>query len=193
MSKSQYDVENIDGQTSKFTVRPLPLYGPAARAFRTIVLLVAAVIIFVVSSERHLTLGIVVTAIAALLFFLVNKVASKGLNQGRRFTQFTAGPAGITFLSNGRQIANLPLNEIERMYLTAPNAGQVAVHAGFGSLGSYTGVTSTGGASASLVARSWQVVVQVRGVEHWLGGGLTESMASSLATQVQRALPTVWR
>lgn len=182
MAKKLYDVENLDGQTMKFTVRPLPLYG----WFRKFLLLLALAGLFVAFSAFGPTLGVVGTLLCVL--FVAWTMTGGSWNRGRRFTQFTAGPGGITFLENGTPAKTLPAADIEWLYLKAPKVGQVMVHSNFGGGSAFTGVSSTGGMSAGLAARSWQVIVQVRGVEHWIAGGLTEPMASSLSMQVQRAL-----
>ncbi len=188
MAKTLYDVENIDADTVKFTVRPLPAFG----WFRKLTLFACVIGQFIAFAAINPTLGVVVTAFVVLgLFWAMTTGGS--WNRGRRLTQFTVGPNGITFLENGAPSKTFAPADIERMYLTAPRAGQVVVHSTIGNGGLYTGVSSTGGINASLAARSWQVVMQARGVEHWLAGGLTEPMASSLATQVQRALPISWR
>lgn len=188
VAKSLYDVEQIDNQTKKFTVRPLPAFGIG----RKIMIAIMLIIEFCILVNLNVTFALVATALLVALFFWWGTTGGSW-NRGRRLTQFTTGPNGITFIENGAPGKNLPLADIERMYLTAPKAGEIVVHSGFGTGGSYGGVSSTGGMNATLAAKSWQVIVQVRGVEHWLGGGLTEPMASSLATQVQRALPTTWR
>ncbi|MGS0893617.1 hypothetical protein ACVBGC_13940 [Burkholderia stagnalis] len=186
MAKPLYDVESLDTQTFKFTVRPLPAFG----WFRKLLMVVCLIAVYIPSSQINPKFGIVMMVFLALILLWAMKGAS--WNRGRRFTQFTAGPNGITFLENGAATKTFALADIERMYLTAPQAGQVVVHSAIGNGGLYTGVSSTGGISATVASRSWQVVMQVRGVEHWLAGGLTEPMASSLATQVQRALPISW-
>lgn len=182
MAETLYDVEKLDEQTVKFTVRPLPLYG----GFRKFVFLVALAGEFVAFAAINVTFGVVATLLFAL--FIGWTMTGGSWNRGRRFTQFTAGPGGITFLDNGAPANTLPLADIERMYLSAPKAGQIVVHSGVSTGGAFTGVSSTGGMSVGLAARSWQVIVQARGVEHWIAGGLTEPMASSLSVQVQRVL-----
>ncbi|MFM0047461.1 MULTISPECIES: hypothetical protein [Paraburkholderia] len=187
MAKSLYDVEKLDTETVKFTVRPLSALG----VFKKIVVALLVIAEFAAFAAINPRLGFVATALLLLFLFWMMKGAS--WNRGRRFTQFTVGPTGITMLENGATATTFPIAEIERMYITAPKAGELTVHTAIGAGGTYTGVSSSGGVNAGLAARSWQVVVQVRGVEHWLAGGLTQSMASSLSMQVQKALPVSWR
>lgn len=200
MARSLYDVEQIDNQTTKFTVRPLPLYGPVARTFRVLVLGAVFLFFFLFFSANghregfhpdYLTRGVVLTALLALISRWIYKKMTGDLNAGRRLTQFTISPAGITFLQNGATGQTLARADIERMYITAPKAGETVVYTAFGTGGTYTGVGTSGGVSNSLAARSWQVVVQARGQAYWLGGGLTETMASSLSMRVQRALSSL--
>ncbi|HDR8985205.1 TPA: hypothetical protein QDA89_004160 [Burkholderia vietnamiensis] len=182
MAKSLYDVEQIDNQTMKFTVRPLPAFG----LFRKIVIFLLVIALFITCVAMNPTFGIVVTALTVL--FLLWAMFGGSWNRGRRFTQFTASPAGITFMENGTASQTLARADIERMYITAPKAGETVIHSGYGAGGCYTGISTSPGINATLADRSWQVIVQVRGQQHWLGGGLTEPMASSLSMQVQRAL-----
>ncbi|WP_155288293.1 hypothetical protein [Ralstonia solanacearum] len=183
MAQALYDVEQIDNGAKRFTVRPLPLNG----AWEKIQLAIAAVILaglFIGLASANVVLAVVLVGGTALLCVWLRSMKLKGANRGRRLTQFTAGPAGIT-LDNGTALARA---DLERIYITAPAAGETVVYSGIGSGGTYTGVSSTGGVGKGIAARSWQVVVQARGVEHWLGGGLTQPMASSLSVQVERAL-----
>ncbi|KVE75814.1 MULTISPECIES: hypothetical protein [Burkholderia] len=187
MAKNLYDIENLDAQTVKFTVRPLPAFG----WFRKLLILVALVAEFLACAAINVTFGFLVTALVAA--FLIWAMTGGSWNRGRRRIQFVVSPAGITFHEGGAATTTLAPGDIERLFITAPKAGETVIHSGFAGGRAYTGVSSTGGINASLAARSWQVVVQARGVEHWLGGGLTEPQASSLAVQVQRALPGSWR
>ncbi len=187
MAKSLYDVEKLDEQTVKFTVRPLSALG----WFRKITLFGLVIALFIAFAAVNPTLGVVATVL--VLLFLLWAMKGASWNRGRRFTQFIVGPSGITFVENGTPGKVLALADIEKMYLTSPKVSEIVVHTGVAGGRTYAGVGSSGGVNAGLAARSWQVVVQARGIEHWLGGGLTEPMASSLATQVQRALPTSWK
>ncbi|MBJ9964515.1 hypothetical protein [Burkholderia seminalis] len=182
--KSQYDTEKIDADTTRFTVRPLPAFGTGRKILMGLVLLIVFIILFNVSNP---ILAVVITAVFGALYVWFGTTGGSW-NRGRKPTQFTVGPKGITFIENGAPGKNLPLADLERMYLTAPQVKDVVVHSGLGSGGYYAGVSSTGGVDTGLAARSWQLVVRARGVDHWLGGGLTEPQASSLAVQVQRTL-----
>lgn len=182
MAKALYDIENLDAQTVKFTVRPLPAFG----LFRKIVVFLLVIALFITCAAMNPTFGIIVTALTVL--FLLWAMFGASWNRGRRFTQFTVSPTGITFLENGAASQTLARADIERMYITAPKAGETVIHSGYGAGGGYTGISTSPGINATLADRSWQVIVQVRGQQHWLGGGLTEPMATSLSMQVQRAL-----
>ncbi|MGG2041915.1 hypothetical protein [Burkholderia gladioli] len=182
--KSQYDTEKIDTETTRFTVRPLPAFGTGRKILMGLVLLIVFTILFNVSNP---ILAVVITTVFGALYVWFGTTGGSW-NRGRRPTQFTVDPKGITFIENGTPGKNLPLADLERMYLTAPQVKDVVVHSGLGSGGYYAGVSSTGGVDTGLAARSWQLVVRARGVDHWLGGGLTEPQASSLAVQVQRTL-----
>lgn len=189
MAKPLYDVESLDAQTFKFTVRPLPTFG----TFRKVLMGMVLVILFCIFVNiSNVIVALVVTALFAAVYVWCGTTGGSW-NRGRRFTQFTAGPNGITFLENGASSKTLPLADLERMYLTAPKVKEIVVHSIIGSGGAFGGASTTGGVNAGLAARSWQVVVQARGAEHWLGGGLTEPAASSLAMQVQRALSATAR
>jgi hypothetical protein len=183
MAKALYDAEMLDDRIKKFTVRPLPAFSLA----RKIVIAITVVVEFCILVNLNVVFALAATTLLVALLCWWGTTGGSW-NRGRRLTQFTAGPSGITFIENGAPGKVLPSADIERVYLTAPKAGEVVVFSGLGSGGSFGGVSSTGGVNATLAGRSWQVIAQVRGVEHWLGGGLTEQMASSLAVQVQRAL-----
>ncbi len=182
MTASLFNTE-IDGLTVRFTVRPLPLYNAWERIRLGIAGLIAAGL-FIGIANSSVVLAFVVVGLTLVVGYWLHNSKVGVAKRGRRLTRFTVSPSGIT-LDNG---TTLPREDIERMYITAPAAGETVVHTGVGSGGVYTGVSSTGGVGSGLAARSWQVVVQARGVEHWLGGGLTQPMARSLSTQVQRAL-----
>lgn len=182
MAKALYDIENLDAKTVKFTVRPLPAFG----LFRKIVVFLLVIALFITCAAMSPMFGIIVTALTVL--FLAWAMFGASWNRGRRFTQFTVSPAGITFMENGAASQTLTRADIERMYITAPKAGETVIHSGYAAGSSYAGISTSPGVNATLADRSWQVVVQARGQLHWLGGGLTEPIASSLSVQVQRAL-----
>lgn len=182
MAKTLYDIENLDAKTVKFTVRPLPAFGP----FRKVVISLLVIALFITCVAMNPAFGFIVTALTVL--FLIWAMFGGPWNRGRRFTQFTVNPAGITFLENGAASQTLSRTDIERMYITAPKAGETVIHSGYAAGGGYAGVSTSPGINATLADRSWQLVVQARGQQYWLGGGLTEPMASSLSVQVQRAL-----
>lgn len=182
MTSSLFNTE-IDGLTVRFTVRPLPLYTAFERIRFVVAGLIAAAL-FIGISNKSVGLAVVVVGLTLAVAYWLQSGKVSVAKRGRRLTRFTVSPSGIT-LDDGTTLSK---SDIERMYITAPAAGETVVHTGIGSGGVYTGVSSTGGVGSGLAARSWQVVVQARGVEHWLGGGLTQPMARSLSTQVQRAL-----
>lgn len=199
---SLYDMERTGNDTVKFTTRCLPAWGAFRRVtYKGFMYVAPAVILLaaLVSGQWQAFFGLLVMAalwiglLAGIKWAFSDRLVH---NKHRKPMVFTAGPDGIV-IQEAQGNTVLALNDIERIYITAPDASNIAqysVTSGFAGGKMFTGVSHSGGnLSAGEVSRSWQLIVQARGMEHWLAGGLTEPMAHSLQRKVQEALPIVWK